>query len=61
MLLLDEPSAGLSEPLWKRSVEVLKELAKSGLPMLIVEHGGVALKDILSKSYLIERGRLSAV
>lgn len=58
MLLLDEPSAGLSDPVWKRSVEVFTQLSKSGVPILIVEHRPMALKDILSRAYVIESGRL---
>jgi branched-chain amino acid transport system ATP-binding protein len=57
LLLLDEPSAGLSESLWRRLVELITQLAKGGLPILIVEHRPLLLKDVLSRVYLIERGR----
>jgi len=38
-LLLDEPSAGLSEPLWSRVLEQLATLAADGTSMIVVEHG----------------------
>lgn len=61
LLLLDEPSAGLSEHLWQRLADLFKRLVEGGLPILIVEHRPSAVKSILTKEYLIKGGRLFQV
>lgn len=38
MVLLDEPSAGLSPGFWKSNLELIKSLNKTGITFLIVEH-----------------------
>jgi ABC-type branched-subunit amino acid transport system ATPase component len=60
LLLLDEPSAGLSDGLWGRLAGVLTELAAKGLPILLVEHRPSVLNNVLARGYLIQRGRITA-
>jgi ABC-type branched-subunit amino acid transport system ATPase component len=60
LLLLDEPSAGLSDGLWRRLAGFLTELAGKGLPILLVEHRPSILNNVLARGYLIQRGRISS-
>lgn len=60
ILLLDEPSAGLSENTWCRVTGLLMSLAEEGLPILLVEHRPSTLSNLLSRGYLIRRGRITA-
>lgn len=59
ILLLDEPSAGLSESLFNRLGELLLVLSGKGLPILIVEHRKLFLRDAIARTYLVKRGTAS--
>jgi branched-chain amino acid transport system ATP-binding protein len=59
LLLLDEPSAGLSEYLWARLWKLIVGLAESGLPIMLVEHRPIERKS-LSKQFFINDGRMIA-
>ena len=58
LLLLDEPSAGLSDDLWKRCAEILIKLASQGLPIFYVEHRLSALNDATTRAYFMKDGRV---
>lgn len=59
IILLDEPSAGLSEKLWKRVVSILALLAAHGTSILIVEHRLFELSDLIARSYVLKEGTIS--
>ena len=60
VILLDEPSAGLSEALWRRLALLLTELSKQGLSVIIVEHRLKGMTGIRAKGYLITMGKIAA-
>jgi branched-chain amino acid transport system ATP-binding protein len=56
LLLLDEPSLGLS-PKWVRTVfEKIMEIKKAGLPCLIVEQKAAMVLDYADYGYVLEMG-----
>jgi branched-chain amino acid transport system ATP-binding protein len=58
VLLLDEPSMGLS-PLFAQVVfKVIKELKASGVSVLLVEQNAEAALRISDRAYVLERGRI---
>lgn len=56
MLLLDEPTEGIAPVLARRMIEVLSDLKKEGLSVLIAESNDTHLKGLLDRTYVIERG-----
>jgi branched-chain amino acid transport system ATP-binding protein len=58
ILLLDEPSFGLSPILVERIFAVIRQLNEDGLTALVVEqNAGVAL-EIAARAYVLEAGRI---
>lgn len=60
ILLLDEPTAGVSPSLQDRLAEVLSELQSSGLTLLVVEHNLGFLLSLAESVLVLDRGRLLA-
>jgi ABC-type branched-subunit amino acid transport system ATPase component/branched-subunit amino acid ABC-type transport system permease component len=60
LLLLDEPSLGLSPRLAKELFGRLKTMKSSGLAMLIVEQNSVLALDIADRVYVMRAGELQA-
>lgn len=60
MLLLDEPSLGLAPLLTARIFEVVVELKKLGIPVLIVEQNASAVLEIADRGYVLEHGKVVA-
>ncbi len=58
LLLLDEPSLGLSPLITEQIFEVLVELNKNGLSILLVEQNAFETLSISSRGYLIENGNM---
>ncbi len=59
LLLLDEPSQGLAPVIVETVVEMLKDLRKSNLSVLLVEQSiGVAL-DLADRIYVLNEGRVA--
>lgn len=59
VLLLDEPSMGLS-PLFAQVVfKVIKELKAAGVSVLLVEQNAEAALRISDRAYVLERGRIA--
>lgn len=56
LLLLDEPTEGIAPVLARRMIEVLANLKKEGLSVLIAESNDTHLKGLLDRTYVIERG-----
>ena len=58
LLLLDEPSLGLSPKLQKELFETIKSLKKDGISILIVEQNAKKAIEIADKTYLLEDGKV---
>jgi acyl-CoA reductase-like NAD-dependent aldehyde dehydrogenase/ABC-type branched-subunit amino acid transport system ATPase component len=59
ILLLDEPSLGLSPLLTKELFQALKRVRSSGLGILLVEQNVRASLAIADRGYIIENGRIA--
>ncbi|MDD3168943.1 MAG: ABC transporter ATP-binding protein [Eubacteriales bacterium] len=56
LLLLDEPSMGLSPLLTRQVFDVLGELKKEGITMLLVEQNAYDALEISDRTYILETG-----
>jgi putative lysine transport system ATP-binding protein len=56
ILLLDEPTSALDPELVGEVLDVIKDLAKSGLTMLIVTHEMSFAKDVADKVVFMDQG-----
>jgi branched-chain amino acid transport system ATP-binding protein len=59
VLLLDEPSLGLSPKLVKETFETITKLAKTGLSILIVEQNAKQALRMADRTYLLENGQIA--
>ncbi len=59
LLLLDEPFEGLAPALARRLGEVLVDLRREGVSVLIAESNDVHVADLLARTFRIERGEVS--
>ncbi|OCJ63236.1 ABC transporter ATP-binding protein [Agrobacterium tumefaciens] len=60
LLLLDEPTAGLSPKAAEELFEAIIELNQSGLPVLMVEQHALEALEISTRGYVIVTGRNAA-
>ncbi|HHV79567.1 MAG TPA: ABC transporter ATP-binding protein [Firmicutes bacterium] len=58
LLLLDEPSLGLAPLVVEKIVETIVSIAKSGIPILLVEQNAKMALEISSRGYVIETGEI---
>lgn len=58
LLLLDEPSLGLSPIITDQVFETLKRLNEAGLTILVVEQNALRALTYTQRAYILERGRL---
>jgi len=58
LLLLDEPSLGLSPVLVEQVFEVLKKINEQGITMLLVEQNAFMALEIAHRGYVIETGKI---
>ncbi len=58
LLLMDEPSLGLSPKLQKELFSMLVELRKDGISILVVEQNAKKAIEIANQTYLLENGRV---
>ena len=58
LLLLDEPSLGLSPVLVEQVFEVLTTINQQGITMLLVEQNAFMALEIAHRGYVIENGRI---
>ena len=60
LLLLDEPAAGLRAAERERLSDLLQELRREGLSMLLVEHDVAFVARVASRVTVVDRGRVIA-
>ena len=59
MLILDEPSLGLAPVMIDRTVDLIREIHRSGMTILLVEQNASLALEISDRAYVIETGRLA--
>lgn len=59
LLMCDEPSLGLAPLIVKSIFEVIKQINKSGVGILLVEQNVRAALGLAQRAYIIENGRVS--
>lgn len=59
ILLMDEPSMGLSPLLVKEIFKIIQEVHKQGMTVLLVEQNAKMALSISDRSYVLETGRIS--
>ena len=59
LMLLDEPSLGLAPQVVERIFEVLKEVAVSGVALLLVEQNAHKALQIAHRAYVLETGEVT--
>ena len=60
LLLLDEPSLGLSPMMVQATFGAIREVNAAGTAILLVEQNVVMALDIAGRAYLLEEGRIAA-
>ena len=58
LLLLDEPSFGLAPILVQQMFEMIEEINKQGVTVLLVEQNVRAALELAQRAYVIENGRI---
>jgi len=59
LLLLDEPSMGLAPRLVARIFEIVREIARQGVTILLVEQNARLALEVASRGYVMESGIVS--
>jgi branched-chain amino acid transport system ATP-binding protein len=59
LLLLDEPSLGLSPKLQKELFKTIEDLKKEGISILIVEQNAKKAIEMADRTYLLENGNIA--
>ena len=59
MILMDEPSMGLSPLLVKEIFEIIKEVNKQGITILLVEQNAKMALAISDRAYVLETGTIT--
>ena len=58
IMLFDEPTSALDPEMIKEVLDVMKELAKSGMTMIVVTHGMGFAKEVADRVMLFDDGQL---
>jgi branched-chain amino acid transport system ATP-binding protein len=58
VLLLDEPSMGISPVLTERIYETIAEINKEGMTILLVEQNANFALDVSKRGYVLETGKV---
>ncbi len=59
LIMLDEPSMGLSPLLVEQVFEIIEEMHKSGVTVLLVEQNAQAALSVADRAYVLENGKIS--
>jgi branched-chain amino acid transport system ATP-binding protein len=59
LLLLDEPSMGLAPRLVAKIFEIVREIAKEGVTILLVEQNARLALEVASRGYVMESGNIT--
>jgi branched-chain amino acid transport system ATP-binding protein len=59
VLLLDEPSMGISPVLTERIYETIEQINKEGMTILLVEQNANFALDVSKRAYVLETGKVS--
>ena len=59
LLLLDEPSLGLSPKMMKEIFEIIKKINKEGVSVILVEQNAKKAVEIADKTYVLEDGQIA--
>ena len=59
ILLLDEPSMGLSPLLVKEIFKIIRDINRQGVTVLLVEQNAKMALDIANRAYVLETGNIS--
>jgi len=58
LLILDEPTEGLAPVIVQEIVNILKEIRKSGISILLVEQNISVCEELADKHYVLEQGQV---
>ena len=58
MLMLDEPSMGLSPLLVQEIFDIIQDVHKQGMTILLVEQNAQMALSIADRAYVLETGRI---
>ena len=61
VLLLDEPSMGISPVLTERIYETIEQINKDGMTILLVEQNANFALDVSKRAYVLETGKVSLI
>ena len=61
VLLLDEPASGLDVESVDRLLRVIRSIAESGVPVLLVEHNLAVVRDVADRAVFMSNGKVIAV
>jgi len=61
LLLLDEPSMGLAPRLVAKIFEIVREIAREGVTILLVEQNARLALEVASRGYVMESGNITLV
>ncbi|MFQ5775166.1 MAG: ABC transporter ATP-binding protein [Kiloniellaceae bacterium] len=59
LVLFDEPSLGLAPNLVERTFEIIREIRREGVTVLMVEQNAYAALELCDHSYVLEAGRVA--
>ena len=59
ILVMDEPSSGLSPKFVKKVIEILKLLHEEEKPSMLIAEQNVAFLDLAQKIYILDKGKVT--
>ncbi len=59
LILMDEPSLGLAPLIVKEVFQIIREINKEGMPILLVEQNSKAALSIADRGYVLESGEIA--
>ena len=60
VLLLDEPTAGMSDDETRETAEIIRRLSATGMTILVIEHDMAFVRDLDTRTTVLHYGRLFA-